>query len=163
MKMVLELLAASALAAGMIMGGVMLASAGFAPEDEPHRFTGLDIKDLWTSEPMRIDRSAQNLERLPPRYASHVAMNGPDLQSTDRVIEITDARELSNVGEVEMTETSDARLMTAGTDDAGISSMSMNRERVMACMESYRSYRVSNNTFQPYGGGPREPCQLVSF
>ena len=27
------------------------------------------------------------------------------------------------------------------------------------CMNRYRSYRVSDNTFQPYGGGPRQQCR----
>ena len=27
------------------------------------------------------------------------------------------------------------------------------------CMNRYRSYRVSDNTFQPYGGGPRQQCE----
>ena len=33
------------------------------------------------------------------------------------------------------------------------------RDHVIECMERYRSYRVSDNTYQPYGGGPREQCR----
>lgn len=48
MKPLIKLLSASALAAGMVIGGVVLASAALAPEEAPHNFTGLDIRDLWT-------------------------------------------------------------------------------------------------------------------
>jgi hypothetical protein len=30
---------------------------------------------------------------------------------------------------------------------------------VRACAERYRSYRVSDNSYQPYGGGPRRQCR----
>lgn len=29
-----------------------------------------------------------------------------------------------------------------------------------ACARKYRSFRYSDGTYQPYGGGPRMPCQL---
>jgi hypothetical protein len=32
-----------------------------------------------------------------------------------------------------------------------------------ACMDRYRSYRMEDNSYQPYGGGPRRQCELVSF
>lgn len=42
----------------------------------------------------------------------------------------------------------------AANEDAGLSDA-----HIRDCMERYRSYRVSDNTFQPYGGGPREQCR----
>jgi hypothetical protein len=32
-------------------------------------------------------------------------------------------------------------------------------EHVRSCFERYRSYRMEDNTYQPYGGGPRQQCQ----
>lgn len=31
-------------------------------------------------------------------------------------------------------------------------------EHIRSCFSRYRSYRVEDNTYQPYGGGPRRPC-----
>lgn len=30
---------------------------------------------------------------------------------------------------------------------------------VRTCLQRYRSYRVEDNTYQPYGGGPRQQCE----
>ena len=32
-------------------------------------------------------------------------------------------------------------------------------EHVQSCFDRYRSYRPEDNTYQPYGGGPRQQCQ----
>lgn len=32
-------------------------------------------------------------------------------------------------------------------------------EHVISCFERYQSYRADDNTYQPYGGGPRMQCQ----
>jgi hypothetical protein len=221
MKPVVTLLAASALAAGMVIGGVVLASSALAPEENPHRFTGLDIKDLWTLEPVRIDRSAQNLERLPPRYASHVVMSEPAAQPAPQAAETAGSDEGSEVGEIDILVTaaidetsSDAALGTLSpehiswcearyrsydpaensyrsfsgsirpcnspyqidqmaemADDAEVMNASATTsdvaplmdEHITACMQRYRSYRISDNTYQPYGGGPRQTCEPWSF
>ncbi|EKF57492.1 BA14K family protein [Agrobacterium albertimagni AOL15] len=224
MKPVIKLLSASALAAGMVIGGVVLASAALAPEEDPHRFTGLDIKDLWTMEPVRIDRTAQNLERLPPRYASHVVMVEPDAQATDRSVQTAASERGSEVADIDILVTAaideptsgfgadtlppehfswcearyrsydpvrntyrsfsgetrpcdspyqvevmaeldegDAQVMTVSAGGNNPGAGMENEGHVMACMERYRSYRPSDNTYQPYGGGPRQPCQLASF
>ncbi|MFN4205105.1 MAG: BA14K family protein [Agrobacterium albertimagni] len=224
MKPVIKLLSASALAAGMVIGGVVLASAALAPEEDPHRFTGLDIKDLWTMEPVRIDRTTQNLERLPPRYASHVVMVEPDAQATDRSVETAAAERGSEVADIDTLVTAaidestsgfgadtlppehfswcearyrsydpvrntyrsfsgdirpcdspylvevmaeldegDAQVVTVSAGGNNPGAGMEDEGHVMACMERYRSYRPSDNTYQPYGGGPRQPCQLASF
>ena len=224
MKPVIKLLSASALAAGMVIGGVVLASAALAPEEDPHRFTDLDIKDLWTMEPVRIDRTAQNLERLPPRYASHVVMVEPDLGASDQSEQTATAGRGSKVGDIDTLVTAaidestsgfgadtlppehfswcearyrsydpvrntyrsfsgdirpcdspyqveimaeleegDARVMTVSANGSNPGAGMEDEGHVRACMERYRSYRPSDNTYQPYGGGPRQPCQLASF
>jgi len=81
MKPVLELLAGTSVAVGIVAGGVALASAALEPAEQPHRFDGLDLQDLWTAEPVVVDRNKQNYERLAPRYASHVVMSAPDTGS----------------------------------------------------------------------------------
>jgi hypothetical protein len=159
MKPVLELLAASALSLGLVIGGVVVASAMLSHEKEqPHEFTGLDIRDLWTSKPVQIDRSAQNLERLPPRYANTVVMTGaaePVRQTaSDTAIEDPSARASQTV-----------LGSTASISDEGSSFVSEALAPLQLgwCSERYRSYDPSDNSYQPFGGGPRRQCQLASF
>ena len=222
MKPVLELLAASALSVGMVIGGVVVASAALAPDEEQHHFSGLDIADLWTSEPVRVDRSQQNLERLPPRYASHVVMTEPqptnlaaltkhknvgpgadglDLASTGAVVDAsTDmtstalapqhvawceesyrsydpasntyrsfSGELRNcaspyqVNNASDIEPGEGRLIAVSSNQAEVDPAMGNNQNIRACMERYRSYRVEDNSSQPYGSGPRRQCQIASF
>ncbi len=42
---------------------------------------------------------------------------------------------------------------------ASTSSALMDSEHVQSCLERYRSYRPEDNTYQPYGGGPRRQCE----
>lgn len=223
MKPLLELLTASALAAGMVIGGVVLASAALAPEEDPHRFTGLDIDDLWTMEAVRIDRSAQDLERLPPRYASHVVMSEPSVRQSQEGAATASSDANYQVGDIDILVTSAIDEATSGfgtdtlppehlswcearyrsydpvhntyrsfsgtvrpcnspfqvevmadirEDEMEVINVSashaetgltVNESQVNACMDRYRSYRSSDNTYQPFGGGPRRQCQLASF
>lgn len=225
MKTVLQLLAASALSAGMVIGGVVIASAALSPEEEEaHQFTGLDIRELWTAEPVRIDPAAQNLERLPPRYASHVVMIEPAAQV--QVAEANSAQEnlQSKVAQIDLASTGavddepsesspdtlspqhigwcsqryrsydsldntyrsfsgelrdcvspyeieapadyvedEAQVMTVSSGSSSSASYLVEDGHAAGCMERYRSYRASDNTYQPYGGGPRRQCELASF
>jgi hypothetical protein len=34
----------------------------------------------------------------------------------------------------------------------------MTRDHIQSCFDRYRSYRPEDNTYQPYGGGPRQQC-----
>ena len=36
---------------------------------------------------------------------------------------------------------------------------SMSQEHVQSCFARYQSYRPADNTYQPYGGGPRRQCE----
>lgn len=50
-------------------------------------------------------------------------------------------------------ENEDAQLLFASDDGAQIG------EHEIDCMNRYRSYRPEDNTYQPYGGGPRRQCR----
>lgn len=39
------------------------------------------------------------------------------------------------------------------------STAQLDPEHVQSCLERYRSYRPEDNTYQPYGGGPRRQCE----
>jgi hypothetical protein len=50
----------------------------------------------------------------------------------------------------------DAELLLVSSDDQYYAADA----RAEACASRYRSYRASDNTYQPYGGGPRRQCGL---
>jgi BA14K-like protein len=41
--------------------------------------------------------------------------------------------------------------------------VAMNSAHAQNCLQRYRSYRPQDNSYQPYGGGPRRQCELRSF
>lgn len=224
MKPVLELLAASALSVGMVIGAVVVASAALSPVEERHHFTGLDIADLWTSEPVRVDRDRQHLERLPPRYASHVVMTEPQPLENTASLKLSDMKVGSETAGIDLVATSaisdlspdmsterlppqhiswcearyrsydaesntyrnfsgqfrdcespyltgmvphrektEGEVITVSEEPAYMDAHSIGHAEAQACMDRYRSYRVEDNSYQPYGGGPRRQCELVSF
>jgi hypothetical protein len=42
---------------------------------------------------------------------------------------------------------------------AGEMSPVLDSEHVQSCFDRYRSYRPKDNSYQPYGGGPRQQCE----
>lgn len=56
--------------------------------------------------------------------------------------------------------TPDAELMTASAStNSNAVYDSIGDQHVRECMNRYRSYRIEDNTYQPYGGGPRRQCR----
>ena len=159
MKPVLELLTASALSLGLVIGGVVVASAALSPEEEqPHKFTGLDIRDLWTSTPVQLDRSAQNLERLPPRYPSTVVMTG-----TAEPVRQTASDTAIDDPSTRASQTDLGSTASISDEGSSVVSEALAPQQLAWCSERYRSYDPSDNSYQPFGGGPRRQCQLASF
>lgn len=48
--------------------------------------------------------------------------------------------------------------VSASTQGYPASSTYLDSEHAQSCFERYASYRPEDNTYQPYGGGPRRPC-----
>lgn len=44
-------------------------------------------------------------------------------------------------------------------DQADIGTVSLDARHLASCSSRYRSYRAEDNTYQPYGGGPRIACE----
>lgn len=224
MKSVASLLAGTALAVTMLLGGVVVASAVLVPKEDVPRFTGLDVKDLWTLTPVRVDPQKQAYERLPPRYGSQVVMASTATKSdspTDRqVAPVIQKLDIALTDAVTDVETHDAapttlpephvawchaRYKSYSADDnsyisyrgdmricmspylgpspvddtegagdegeailvqgsvEGGSPVDISSAHAQNCLQRYRSYRPEDNSYQPYGGGPRMQCELRSF
>jgi hypothetical protein len=131
------------------IAGSVMAIPNFLPESEPKKLHNIDISSLWTSHPMPVDRSKQNLERLPalvaqPQQASYPSRRMDVLAaSTIRAATLID--QPSDVDD------------DYGPDDGGASQASEAPRGVAVwCNKHYRSYRASDNTYQPYSGARRQ-------
>ncbi|WP_161597013.1 BA14K family protein [Rhizobium glycinendophyticum] len=218
MKTVASLLAGTALAVSTLLGGVVLASAVLEPRDETPHFTGLDVADLWTLTPVRVDPENQTYERLPPRYGSNVVMASasatpqqPDEEKVASVVQKVDVIETSAVTELDQgseapvlspahvswcearyrsysaddnsyisyrgemrscvspylngspEETGDAKATLVQDETGNATPVAVNSLHANNCLQRYRSYRAEDNSYQPYGGGPRKQCELRTF
>lgn len=218
MKTVASLLAGTALAVTLLLGGVVVASAVIAPQEDVPRFTGLDVADLWTLTPVRVDPAKQSYERLAPRYGSDVVMantttreRAPAEPTMAPLVENVDVMETGAVADTEMEQDApvlsqahvswcQARYRSYSSDDNSYLSyggelrtcvspfpngpeqgdaqteamlvqdstgsttpVAINSAHAQNCLQRYRSYRAEDNSYQPYGGGPRKQCELRTF
>ncbi|MCJ8518490.1 hypothetical protein ABID21_001188 [Pseudorhizobium tarimense] len=144
----MSLILGVAMAVVLFAGGVAAAS-WVLQEPAPHQFAHLDERPLWTSRPIVIDPEEQPFERIaaapvPPVFQA-MAVDVPD-EERPRVR--TAAADIGEPG-LDLTTTgavgSDAIMNLAGSPHAEW------------CADRYRSYRVEDNTYQPYDG-PRRQC-----
>lgn len=112
-----------------IVAGAMTVASSLMENHEAHKF-GTDSGPPWTVEPVRVDKLAQNYERLP----SVVAFVEPSSSRNVVVQNVAAAQEAS---------------VTAKVD----------QEATNWCRARYRSYSDTDNSYQPLTGGPRKPCQ----
>jgi hypothetical protein len=130
------------------IAGSVMAIPNYLPEGEVKKLGDIDITSLWTSHPVSVDPSKQEFERLPalivePPKSSE--MNpGVDnivtsaIQSSTQVVR----PDLSGDGEM--------------ASDGLTSDFHTETEMASWCSQQYRSYRASDNTYQPYSGVRRQ-------
>ncbi|MEO3384946.1 BA14K family protein [Mesorhizobium sp. CAU 1741] len=71
-----------------------------------------------------------------------------------------DAPEYATPVDSAYSQVEDASVQTASFGgQQGDSRFGMTPEHVRSCFDRYRSYRVEDNSYQPYGGGPRQQCE----
>lgn len=237
MKTVLAALAGFASAMLLFAGGAYSTLLLLTAEPGRPHAANADVADLWTSEPRRIDVSAQRLERAEPLPTARTAAaesadaaGGAGVASAsgrtidpgiapataglapvngDRIAAAAaagrEARErdlwmhvawcsdryrsyrpedntyVSYGGERRICETeylsgasqagmtigaSEAVYVEAAASEALPSAIAgdeniamMDAGHVQSCFARYRSYRPQDNSYQPYGGGPRRQCE----
>jgi hypothetical protein len=137
-SLIAQLLTAAALLTVLACGAV--AAVSLEGEHDAHPFDNMQ-SSLWTSVPTKIDRSRQSFERLPALAAGETPATHPSKASL-----------------VENLPTGTIEDRVHGEFDAPIlaDNASANGDQ---CRLRYRSYRAEDNTYQPFGGGPRRSCQ----
>jgi hypothetical protein len=137
-SLIAQLLTAASLLTFAICG--VAAAVSLKGEHEPHALDNMQ-SSLWTSVPTQIDRSRQSLERLPALAA--VEALKPSVSKVSLVLKTPTAN--TGYSFAKDTDASLSQDVTAASGDE--------------CKSKYRSYRIDDNTYQPFGGGPRRLCQ----
>lgn len=140
-SLIVPLLATASFSTFLICGMVAASSMNF--HYTPHKFANINAS-IWTSTPMRVDRSAQAFTREPGLAPVQIA-------SSD------------NIGK-DTSETLGARIIQTSvtTDIQQPATAAAEPNLASACQARYRSYRESDNTYQPFNGGPRRQCELTA-
>ncbi|QFY63154.1 BA14K family protein (plasmid) [Rhizobium grahamii] len=130
MKAVVSLAFGIASSVGVCTAAASIASAVMS--SQPHSLASLSVSDLWTTEPVRIDRSKQDYERLPPALSSYVT--APPKAVKTAVV----ARHLAPASIPQANAT------------AGLST-----EHVGWCSQRYRTYDPATNQYLSFSGVTR--------
>ncbi|TDK36778.1 BA14K family protein [Rhizobium deserti] len=159
MKAILLLLASLVFLVTIFMCGVFFTAYVIA-EPEPHKFAHIDTPDLWTSKPVKVATEGQGYDRLAAveTTASVPASNvfeaggmtsqqAENVQSPDVDHTVTGALKPQGV-----TNEADRNVVQSASAGA------VDPVRAEWCYARYRSYRVEDNSYQPFSG-PRRQCE----
>ena len=181
MKPILLFLGSLVLLVLVFLSGVII-TANVIAEPEPHKFANIDTPDLWTSKPKEVDTAKQAYERLPdapppkiqttvnepPKSIAPVAQPAPQIGSansenpslTSTVDRTMTASIPGNPTQPEPIDPSQP-IPDANNSMQPVQSRNSTVDAASAqfCYARYRSYRVEDNSYQPFDGGPRRQCQ----
>jgi hypothetical protein len=146
MKAVLITLGGSVLAVTTFVGGLVCATAMFTTRDDTGHLASPNVSELWTTEPVKIDRAAQALDRVAARPSSSPAAN---LGTGEPGIVGANPASRPVLASVS------SETQRPAVDDKP---QDMRAEHLEWCAERYRSYRPRDNSYTPFGGGRRQ-CQ----
>lgn len=123
------------------------AISAILPRPKPHNFVNIDAASLWTTRPVKVDRNAQQFERLPPRNVRQTAKTS---SGGGREIEVISTASESFEAAVDNTLFTGAVPVSEDT--------TYDNAHMEWCRRRYKSYRTSDNSYQPYNG-PRRQCR----
>lgn len=152
MKPILLLLGSLVLLVLVFLSGVII-TANVIAEPEPHKFAHIDTPDLWTSQPKAVDAARQDYQRL-PTVTPPVSV-AADAQKAPAVEEITAGATVDHAATASITP------QLPGDMPKPQEQRNAMVEPAQAdwCYARYKSYRIEDNSYQPFSGGPRRQCQ----
>lgn len=162
MRPFLAVLGGFAASLGMFGAGLALATYLLAVETEQQPGPSMDVADLWTSEPRRIDRSQQSLERAPAAGLGDVAPPAaPVSASVDLTETLSIEASASEGGYQERPAPEESEMLAepeASEDEAHAQSIDgLAAAHMEWCVDRYRSYRQEDNSYTSYRG-EQQPC-----
>jgi hypothetical protein len=148
--------------AGVI--GVVYAASFVITDYTPHHFAHMDAP-LWTDKPVVVDRRAQALERLPALVASAdvPAQEIPLGGEINSVANAVPPQRSANRGELASLQNGDPMMQQAevwpmGNETDG-NMIELSAAHIDWCFAQYRSYRIEDNSYQPFDATERRECQ----
>lgn len=170
-----------------VIGGGMRIASDFKSKPDIPVVLDMTQEDLWTTQVKRIDPARQAFERLPPDIRDMPELLAPesDRRREQPAVEVVQA--LESTTEFELAERKadewcanryksymkDDRsyqpfgggprrrciaLMEVAESDQVYKDASVDGDHVAWCMNRYQSYRVEDNSYQPFSG-PRRRCR----
>ncbi|MBW9065891.1 BA14K family protein [Rhizobium herbae] len=129
--------------------GSLAAISSILPEPKPHNFHNINTPSLWTVNPVKVDRSAQQFERVPP-----VSVRPQEVRHAQAAAD--DGRKMQAMNAAGLDKAAVDRTLVTGAVEGPTDA---DRQAALEwCRNRYRSYRPADNSYQPYHG-PRRPCQ----
>lgn len=161
MKALLAIIAGFGASLGMFAGGLALAIYLVAVEPEQKPGPSVDMADLWTPEPRKVDRAAQHLERLPADPASGpeiVAVSAGQTPAESPAAGAVDDGATSSV----QAAAGEGLVQAAAGEGEGLPlneypSNELSAAHVAWCADRYRSYRPEDDSYTSYSG-EQQPC-----
>lgn len=143
----------STIACAVILFAAGLAVVAYAMrDDEPHHFAHMETPDLWTSTPTAVDPAKQDYQRIEGvQVAAYVAPTDGDVETASF------ARSEERDVQTRAIAESEAETVQS-VDTASSGNTQIDAGHVDWCLARYRSYQVEDNSYQPFGGGPRREC-----
>lgn len=153
MKPLLGIIGGLVASLAMFAMGLAVATIVLTPEPERQPGPSVDVADLWTVEPRRVDKAAvRKLERLPalpppddPKLTAAAPAQATDTNETAAPLDLV------NTGSVQ----------AAAGEEAGEGPASRSDQLSLAhlewCANRYRSYRQEDDSYTSYAG-EQLPC-----
>ncbi len=166
MKPLLAFIGGFVVSLGIFGTGAMVAIGFLSARPVVKQAPSQNIAALWSRAPQQVDPAAQNLKRV-----AGVADGSADQPRAENLVAYTGQTAADSVDAVTTASTDAGQGMPKGVDpiitcatgqaagDCGASKQDQTLAAHIAwCTDHYRSYRQNDNTYQPYGGGARQPC-----
>lgn len=170
MRALLAIVSGFVVSLGMFAAGLAAAVYLLAVEPRGNPGSSLDVAELWTAEPRRIDKAAQHLERVPASSAAP-ALSEPRIAAPSTAPaadpETVDAATTASIQTAAASDGREDRLLPP---DDGSRQLEEIQEQLQPaadgelsaahlewCAARYRSYRPTDNSYTSYSGGV-QPC-----
>lgn len=148
MKFVVAILGGLVLTLAVFAGGAFTAVSFLSAEPASEQPTNQDTAGIWAIEPVHVDPDVQSYERLPPRLPEDDSAIATALNDDPRRVEVEEVIDFTATGSISADQASDSN---------HVADRDLIEGHIVWCSDRYRSYRVEDNSYQPYQG-ERQDC-----
>jgi hypothetical protein len=159
MKTIAALIAGLILSIATFVGGVATSTIFFNIGKTAHRTE--DTAALWTREPVKIDKKNQSFKRLParpvPEESVVASVNKAGVGGTPKDQAVQDTEAVADDPQMLVDPTTIGSIDPVKPEtNQRPQTQQQTTAHVEWCSRHYRSYRVDDNSYKPYGGDRRQ-------